>query len=358
MSQIERANLVDASPESEYEDASMGTGFVPNGNERMRDGDGTMRRRKDGAEISITARTMQEFAGTASLIFFATMISVNYAHSKILLSNSAVSVVGAYSMGEHGMITLNRTQYDLLPSNSSYQHQSNTGILTASQNVTLIDNPLAGFIAAAAWSIVMFLALRIFPGCWFNPWITMNHFFFQWKHDGTPLNLDHWSHTMGEAISSIIAQFSGAIVAILFVYFVQGSDSSKLGDTLPGKTLGSDAEVIAYEAFASFLFMSFINVYSRPRRDVSAAEQSRFIAAILFVMTLTFYELTGSSMNFARTFASALIHSLVSSTAMPVSVVYYLCGQAIGFAAAGFVAWSVNKEWGARFKSINKSPMD
>jgi glycerol uptake facilitator-like aquaporin len=163
---------------------------------------------------------------------------------------------------------------------------------------------------------------------------------------------------MGETISSVIAQFSGAISGIIFVYFMQSSDASMLGDTLPSAKLGSEAEVIAYEAIASFLLMSLINVYSRPRRDVSSTEQARFIAMILFVITLTFHELTGASMNFARTFAAALIHSLFSSTAMPVSVVYYLCGQAIGFSAAGLLAWSISKEWGDRFKSINKMPRD
>jgi glycerol uptake facilitator-like aquaporin len=355
----ERAGLVPlALGPGDYEEATSGTSYVPNSSERTRNGDGNIRR-KDGTQVSITARTVQEFAGTMAVVFFATMISVNYAHSSIVLSNSAASVVGAYTMTDTGLITLNRTAFfELLPSNSSFLHQSNNGVLTISQNVSVIENPLAGVISALAWSIAMFLAWRVFPGCWFNPWITMNHFFFQWKQDGTPLSLDHWSHTMGETISSVIAQFSGAISGIIFVYFMQSSDASMLGDTLPSAKLGSEAEVIAYEAIASFLLMSLINVYSRPRRDVSSTEQARFIAMILFVITLTFHELTGASMNFARTFAAALIHSLFSSTAMPVSVVYYLCGQAIGFSAAGLLAWSISKEWGDRFKSINKMPRD
>ncbi len=141
----------------------------------------------------------------------------------------------------------------------------------------------------------------------------------------------------------VLSQLLGGIIALLAVFLVQGRDTSLLGETLPSALVTRDEFIILYEAAASFLFFSLITLYSRPRRDVSALEQSAFIAISLFFVIMGFGSFTGCSVSATHTLAPAIVRSMFLHVPLRFNVIYYLSGQAIGFFTAGALNWVVNR---------------
>lgn len=303
-----------------------GSGYTPKGDVRRRDKDGVVKT-ACGFRYCIPTKALLEFLGTLFFFFFAILGSVN---------SSAVAV----SITNPGSMTV---------SNS-------TGAAIAYAAVdysTFVANPVATFLSALVWGGTLFLTLRALPGVAVNPFVVMNHWFFQWKDDGEPMPIDHIVHSLTESLMLVAAEFAGGFVAIVLVYFVQGRDTALLGETLPTEFIGDEAWIILYEAAACFLFMSLINVYSRPRRDVSAHEQAMFIGAVLFFLVMAFGGYTGAALNPVHTLAPAIVRSIFSGVPMRTNVIYYILGQAIGFVSAGLFAWFINSKTSLhRFRAV------
>ncbi len=141
----------------------------------------------------------------------------------------------------------------------------------------------------------------------------------------------------------MLSQIVGGIIALLFVYLIQGRDTSLLGETLPSALITQDVHIFCYEGAASFLFFSLITLYSRPRRDVTALEQSAFIALSLFFIIMGFGQYTGSAVNPVHTLAPAIVRSIFLQLPLRFNVVYYISGQAAGFFVAGALNYFTNK---------------
>ena len=308
------------------EAAYPGNGYTAKGDVRRRGPDGIVKT-KSGFTYCIPTKALLEFIGTMFFFFFATLGSVN---------SSAVAV----AMTNPGSVTF---------SNST----GATIAYTTVDHTAFVANPLATFLSALVWGGCLFLVLRALPGIAVNPFVVMNHWFFQWKDDGEPLPIDHIVHSLTESIMLVAAQFAGGLAAIVMVYFVQGRDTGLLGEPLPSAAIGHEAWIILYEAAACFLFMTLINVYSRPRRDVNAHEQAMFIGAVLFFIVMGFGGYTGAALNPVHTLAPALVRSIFSGVALRTNVVYYLMGQAIGFTLAGIFAWFINSRTNLhRFRAV------
>ncbi len=286
------------------------TGHVAKGSERMQSSDGQVKTR-DGLKVSIPTKMGLEFVASLFLFFFGTLGSVN---SSTLAVNIATTLVG--------------TAAD--PTSTVENH-------------TTIANPLSTFLAALTWSGVLFMCLRSFPGVAVNPMASLTSWFFQQTANGETLKITHYIHTLEETMLVVLSQLVGGVVAILAVFLVQGRDTSLLGETLPSALVTHVEYIILYEAAASFLFFSLITLYSRPRRDVSALEQSAFIAISLFFVVMGFGAFTGCSVNPTHTLAPAIVRSMFDHVPLRFNVVYYITGQAIGFFSAGALNWFINK---------------
>ncbi len=176
-----------------------------------------------------------------------------------------------------------------------------------------------------------------------SPWASFTSWFFQQNADGASLKITHYVHTLEETVLVVLSQLLGGIVALLFVFLVQGRDTSLLGETLPSALVTRDEFIILYEAAASFLFFSLITLYSRPRRDVTALEQSAFISISLFFVVMGFGSFTGCSVSATHTLAPAIVRSIFLRVPLRFNVIYYLSGQAIGFFTAGALNWTINR---------------
>ncbi len=135
---------------------------------------------------------------------------------------------------------------------------------------------------------------------------------------------------------------------MICIYLLNDRDVSLIGETLPSPTLDHEAKIILYEAVASFLFMFLVIIYSRPRRNVSSTQQAAFISASLFFVIMCFNSFSGASVNFVHTFAPALVRTMFSGVPLRLSVLYYLCGQGIGYGSAGLIAWWINSSSAAK----------
>lgn len=316
-----------------------GTGYVPEGDERIRDKNG-MIKTAAGNEYSIFMKANVEFFVGLFFWFFGTMATVMSSNIGIQLKNTAVTGIGKYAVDNSTGLISNITEYTETHGSYAFLNQA-TGLVTRTADYTTISNPLGTFLTALSWGGLLFLCLRMAPGVSLNPWVTLNHFFFAWKKSGM-LSLTHVSHLFQETFWCIVAQFAAGFVAVIAVYFCMDKDTSQLGETLPGPGLDHEWKVITYEAAASFLFMTLINIYSRPRRDVSASEQALFLGSSLFFIVMGFNGFTGASVNFVHTLSPAVVRSIFSGVALRTSVVYYLIGQAAGYGGAGLLAWFLN----------------
>ena len=287
-----------------------GSGYIAPGDERVRGADGVVKT-KAGLECCIPTRAFIEFVGCMFFFFFGTLGSVNS-------SAIAIAIIGP-------------------------------GI----DHKTTVANPLATFLAALVWGGCLFLVLRAVPGIALNPFVVLNNWFFAWKQDGKPFKIDHVVHSLTESLVVIGAQFAGGFAAIVLVYFVQGRDTSLIGEARPSAIIGHEAWVIAYEGAAAFLFMTLVNVYSRPRRDVNAHEQSMFIGSVLFFLVMCFNAYTGAVINPVKALVPAIVRSIFSGVALRTSLLYYILGQASGFALAGALSWAINSRHHLRrFRAI------
>jgi len=291
-----------------------GTGYVPSSAERMRDSDGRIKT-ASGESYCIPTKAALECIATAFLFFFGTLGSVN---------SSAVAVEFATTFSSPSTNTTAAASY------TTHATQIN-------------GNQLATFLSAIVWCGMFFLTLRAFPGVSINPWVTLNHWFFAWKKDGRSFKIDHVVHSLKETITLIGAQFTGGLFAYLMVWLVQGRDTSLIGESYPSDLVTKDVYSMFYEGAASFLFMVLLNLYSRPRRDVSAQEQCGFIALSVFFIVMSFGSYTGANFNAVRTLAPAVLRSILSGVSLRPSVGFYIVGQAAGFALAGVLSWVMNK---------------
>lgn len=333
-----------------------GNGFVPSGDERIRDKDGRVKT-ASGNEYSIFMKANTEFFVGCFFWFFGTMAYVFSTHVAMELKNTAVTAIGAYAVDNSTGLVTNITEYSAIHGSYAFLNQA-TGLVTRTSDQTVIANPLATFLSALSWGGLLYLCLRMAPGVSLNPWITIAHNFFAWKKGGM-LSTTHYAHIFQETVWCVVAQFASGLAAIVGVYFCMDRDTSMLGETLPGPGLDHEWKVLIYEAVASFLFMTLINIYSRPRRDVSAGEQAVFLGASLFFITMAFSGFTGASVNFVHTLSPALVRSIMSGVPLRTSVVYYLIGQAIGYASASFLAWFMNTASHMRlFRTITSSSKD
>jgi glycerol uptake facilitator-like aquaporin len=291
------------------------TGFVPHGAERLRMSDGAIKTR-DGTSVCIPTKCAIEFIATMFLFFFGTLGSVN---------SSAVAVHIATTLTGVGN------------TNASMVYQ------TAGQGHAVIANPLSTFLAAVSWGTVLFMTLRAFPGVAVNPWVSWSSWFFQQNTRAGALKFIHYVHTVEETVWVVLSQLLGGIIALMFVYLVQGRDTALLGETLPSELVTRESYIILYEGAASFLFYTLITLYSRPRRDVSALEQAAFISISLFFIVMCFGPFTGASVSAVHTLAPAIVRSMFDLVPIRSNVGYYCLGQAIGFFAAGALNYFINK---------------
>lgn len=339
------------------DDASYrGNGFVDDASERITDEDGNIRTRA-GDEISIKHRALLEFFGVFFWLFFCTVATVNNGLSQVMIQNAGVTLFKTNSTGDLNVtssLILENGTYSVVPTQFSFLNSIN-GLVSINESSSTLPNPYGTFVAAIIWAGGYYLTLRALPGVDLIPWVTLNHFFFQWKKDGRPVVLSHTMHAMREAIAAVISQFAAGLAAIFAVYLVMRADTNKLGETVPSSRLLHDSEVILYEGIAAFLFMSLVNVFSRPRRDVQASEQAFFIAALVFMLHLCFGDLTGCAITYVRTISPALVRSIFSGVPLRLNILYYLIGQASGFFLAGVLAWFISKEFADKFDSIIKS---
>jgi glycerol uptake facilitator-like aquaporin len=329
-----------------------GSGYVPDGDERN-SVEGVVKT-ASGHEYSITLKTIIEFCGGLFFWFFGILATVTCSTTPIVLRNTGVSALGAYQADNSTGVVTNTTTYSAVHGSYAFLNEA-TGLTVQLGDQTVIANPLATPLTAMIWAGLFFLVVSALPGISLNPWVSLNHFWFAWKRGGK-LSFTHMKHLTVETFCVIVAQFGSGIVAVICVYFVMNNDTTLIGETLPSTTLSNDAKVILYEAIGSFLFMVLINLYSRPRRNVSAMQQAGFISAGLFFVILCFNGFTGASLNFVRTFAPALVRSIFSGVPMRVSVLWYLIGQSIGFGSAGLLAWFVNSAYVTKlFRVITSS---
>lgn len=328
-------------PTGKREDAFYPTGYVAPGDERIRDG--RLLRTIAGLEYPISVKVAIEFIGTLFFMFFGVLSTVNSAYSDIVLVNSETTNIMSTVPSGTGANSTNSTVYTPIPATVQFLNQA-TGLHIVNNGGAVISNPLANFLSAIIWAILLVLTLRALPGAALNPWVSLNHWFFLWKKSGEKLQSSHISHALAETMWVILAQFSGGILAIICVYFIVGRDTSQIGETLPSPTLSNEAEVIIYEGIASFLFMLGLTIVAKPRRDITAAEQTQFAGLAVLILTLAFGTYTGCSLNVVRTFAPALVRSIFSAVPMRLSVLYYILGQAIGYALAGVVGWLLNSD--------------
>lgn len=315
-----------------------GSGYIPDGDERS-SVEGVMKT-ATGHEYSLTLRTFNEFIGTFVWIFLATLATVQILAIQTTVQNTAVTALGAYSVDNTTGTITNMTEYTAVHGSYAFFNQAN-GLRVGMGDLTVMDNPIATPMVSFTWAALFYLVLSFLPGTSLNPWVSLCHFWFAWKKNGK-VSLAHLKHLLMETLLAIGGQFAGGFVAIICVYFLFDTDTSMLGETLPGPTLNNDAKVILYEAVGSFLFMLAIALYSRPRRNVSANQQAGLISTALFFLMLCFFGFTGASLNFVRTFSPALVRTIFSAVPIRFNVLYYLLGQGIGFGAAGLLCWFLN----------------
>ena len=293
-----------------------GSGYIASGDERVRGEDGVVKT-KNGLECCIPTRATLEFLACLFFFFFGTLGSVN---------SSAVAIAFASPDSEHR---------------------------------ALVANPVATFVSAVVWGGCLFLVLRAVPGIALNPFVVLNQWFFSWKKDGKPFKIDHVVHSLTETFVVIGAQFAGGFAAIVLVYFVQGRDTGLIGEARPSAIIGNEAWIIVYEGTAAFLFMSLVNFYSRPRRDVNAHEQSMFIGAVNFFLVMSFNAYTGAVSNPIKALVPGIVRSIFSGVSLRTSLVYYIIGQASGFATAGALAWAINTRAHLhRYRAITTTPKE
>lgn len=350
-SNSESASMLD-NGEDRVDAGYPGSGFIPDGDERS-SVEGVMKT-ATGHEYALTLKTFNECIGTFMWIFLGTLATVQVLAVHTTVRNTGVAAIGAYSVDNSTGTILNMTEYSAVHGSYAFLNQAN-GLRIAMGDQTVMDNPVATPLVAFIWAALFFLIVSFLPGTALNPWVSLNHWWFAWKAKGK-VSFTHFKHLTMETFLAIGAQFAGGILAIICVYFIFERDTGLLGETLPGPTLNSEAKVILYEAIGSFLFMTLINIYSRPRRNVSATQQVGLIATALFFVIMCFNGFTGASLNFVRTFSPALVRTVFSGVPMRLSVLYYLIGQAAGYGAAGLLAWFFNNAAHARlFRAVTSS---
>ncbi len=311
---VENEQLISSKPRVE---SGYPTGYDEKGSERVKTLGGGIKTR-GGEKVCIPTKCAIEFIATMFLFFFGTLGAVN---SSTVAVDVATTLVGSSLSG-----------------NSSDPQYTTTG-----SGHSVISNPLGTFLAALSWGGVIFMCLRSFPGVAVNPFATIATWFFQQKSNKTSLDIVHYVHTLEETVLVVLSQVIGGIVALLFVYVVQGRDTSLLGETLPSALVTRDIHIFCYEGAASFLFYSLILLYSSPRRSVTALEQSAFISLSLFFVVMGFGGFTGSAVNPVHTLAPAIVRSIFLQVPLRFNVIFYLLGQAAGFFVAGALNYFIIK---------------
>lgn len=304
---------------------------------------------------SIRAKGTMEFCGTFFFLLFGSLLTNHVINAHLTVNNGSLSAV--LSTSQNSTTGLNTTILTVLHPNVAFLDGAN-GLITVNESATDIPNPLANPWIAISWALVFFILQRALPNCAFNPGVTLNHFFFQWKLDGKPFDKLHWAYTCKEALTSVTCQFVAGFCAILVLLCIRRGDTTfpLLGDTYPGPELGADWEIIFYEMFASFLFMSFIHLLSRPRRQVSQEQQARFLSAGFWILYMGFIPYTSCSLNFVRTLSPVLVRSIFAGAAFPLYVVYYLVGHISGYFLSGLLFYFLQKEFPRLFHPIQKIP--
>lgn len=135
------------------------------------------------------------------------------------------------------------------------------------------------------------------------------------------------------AVSYWVAQFVGAAVAAYLVLYLAGAESglgATVGDLTPhGATAGDPFKVVVLEAILTFFLVASVFASGIANRNTNLAGVA--IGFVLIMDILAGGQLTGASMNPARTFGPAL--ALNDWSYLPL----YVFGPALGAAAAALL---------------------
>jgi glycerol uptake facilitator-like aquaporin len=325
----------------EEDEQILGTGFVFNKSVITKyDPLNGVHETPDGHEVRTFERVWKEAIGTIFLVALYIIITTSNSQMRIGITNKAATYIGAAGPvnstvnGTAQQITLDQTYIKLDPPPTyTFTHGANV-LVALNEHEMTIENPSAPLLNALIMAILVYLAHRAMPGCTFNPWLTIAHHGLQWRSTGEPLTRAHIHHSRLVTFMVVAAQFVCCILAVLIVLMWHMGNGDLLGDTLPTSLVKHDTEIMIYEGLASFFLLLMLSLFSQPIRNVTAREQSLFIAAIHFVLMLALIPYTGGSLNFARSLGSASVHAMVSGHAPPLNLVWYGIGQLAGYGCA------------------------
>ena len=296
---------------------------------------------------SPTRAFCMEFFGVFILMFLGTLVTVELNTIPVFVRTESIS---QYSVANetNGAIT-----WITVPDSTQFLNNAN-GMQVTTDSVTFFRNPAGLFTIAVMWGSLFFLVIRALPGVALIPWVSLynlvgcfmnigeaDKYVIKYENTGEvrPRSYgevsqqisDYRKKSIPSTLSAIAGQFLGGFIGIVCVYLTQNRNIDKIGETVPTTRVSNDADIIAYEFIAAFIFASMLNYFSPPRR-ITPVQQAGYISFAVFVLYMAFGDFTGCGLSWVRTFAPALMRAMAGH-GWRANTLYYLIGQVLGFSS-------------------------
>jgi glycerol uptake facilitator-like aquaporin len=292
-----------------------------------------MNKNQNGVRVRVWYQGLKESIGCFILFLMYGLIRANYKLSEFNFDSRAVTVIGSPS-----------SNFSTLDPPPIYSFR-NTGdeMVIVSNTTYSVENQIGYLLDALSFALIFLVVIRVFPGCTFNPMVSIAQFFLQWTNypkystDTNSIKGVTRAHILfarWEIILNLIGQFIGHVAANIVLYLMLQEETTILLETIPSAKISHDVVVILYEAIGTFILLGSIAAYSRPFRMVSTEDQTTFISTVYFILMLGLIPYTSCSLNIIRSLVSSIFKAIYTSSAMHSSVVFYMIGQGAGAAIA------------------------